>query len=168
VAVAAYWDREQARRASAREAIRAAEELAIGPLSTREVIIAGAVAYWCEGTKSKPYRRSERVIFINSDPQLIRFYLRFLRLAGVSPDQLTFRVFIHESADLAAAQDFWLQVTQADPAQFLRPTIKRHNPRTVRLNTGTTYRGCLRIEVLRSNHLYKRIEGWCDAALASL
>src|SRR5690349_4736331 len=33
----------------------------IGKLTDREILIAGAIAYWCEGTKSKPYRpRSDR------------------------------------------------------------------------------------------------------------
>ena len=165
--VAAYWSQERRRRAASREAIRADEQQAIGSLSDREILIAGAIAYWCEGTKSKPYRRSGRVVFINSDPRLICFYLRFLRSAGIKEDQLTFRLSIHQSADVPAAQDFWLQVTQADPAQFHPPTLKRHNPKTVRLNIGANYHGCLRIEVLRSGHLYKRIEGWCDAVLAA-
>lgn len=166
-AVAAYWSAERSRRADARQAIRAAERDAIGPLAERDVIIAGAIAYWCEGTKSKPYRRSGRVIFINSDPRLIRFYLRFLRSAGVKDGQLSFRLSIHESADIRAAHEFWQRVTQADVAQFHRPNIKRHNPNTVRLNTGNSYNGCLRVEVLRSGDLYQRIEGWCDAVLAN-
>lgn len=166
-AVAAYWSGERQRRAAAREAIRAGEERAVGPLSDREILIAGAIAYLCEGTKSKPYRRSGRVIFINSDPRLISFYLRFLQLAGVKQDQLAFCLSIHESADVAAAHEFWLQVTQANPSQFRLPNLKRHNPKTVRLNTGATYHGCLRIEVLRSGLLYERVEGWCDAVLAA-
>ena len=166
-AVAAYWSAERSRRADARQAIRAAERDAIGPLAERDVIIAGAIAYWCEGTKSKPYRRSGRVIFINSDPRLISFYLRFLRSAGVKDGQLSFRLSIHESADIRAAHEFWQRVTQADVAQFHRPNIKRHNPNTVRLNTGNSYNGCLRVEVLRSGDLYQRIEGWCDAVLAN-
>jgi transcriptional regulator with XRE-family HTH domain len=165
-AVAAYWSAERARRADARQAIRAAERDAIGPLAERDVLIAGAIAYWCEGTKSKPYRRSGRVIFINSDPRLIVFYLRFLRSAGVKDGQLSFRLSIHESADIPAAHEFWRRVTQADAAQFHRPNIKRHNPNTVRLNTGNSYNGCLRVEVLRSGDLYQRIEGWCNAVLA--
>ena len=166
-AVAAYWSAERSRRADARQAIRAAERDAIGPLAERDVVIAGAIAYWCEGTKSKPYRRSGRVIFINSDPRLISFYLRFLRSAGVKDGQLSFRLSIHESADIRAAHEFWQRVTQADVAQFHRPNIKRHNPNTVRLNTGNSYNGCLRVEVLRSGDLYQRIEGWCDAVLAN-
>ena len=168
-AVAAYWLGERSRRAAAKEAVRAREEQVIGALSQREILIAGAMAYLCEGTKSKPYCRCRRwrVVFINSDPRLIGFYLRFLRAAGVQQDQLCFRLHIHESADVQAARDFWLRVTNADPAQFGRTNLKRHNPKTTRLNTGASYYGCLRIDVLRSRELYQRIEGWCDAILAS-
>ena len=66
-----------------RDAQRAAECDAaaseIGDLTDREFLIAGAIAYWCEGSKNKPYRRNEKVVFMNSDPGLIRFFLRFLR-----------------------------------------------------------------------------------------
>jgi transcriptional regulator with XRE-family HTH domain len=165
--VAKYWLGERSRRTAAKEAIRAGEEQSIGALSEREILIAGAIAYLCEGTKTKPYSRRWRVVFINSDPRLISFYLRFLRTAGVRQDQLSFRLHIHESADVQAAREFWLRVTNADPAQFGRTNLKRHNPKTTRLNTGASYHGCLRIDVLRSGELYQRIEGWCDAILAT-
>jgi predicted transcriptional regulator len=164
-AVDAYWGAERARRERAREVVRAGAQETIGPLTNREVLIAGAVSYWCEGTKSKPYRRSNGVNFINSDPRLIKFYLAFLRTAGVTRDQLAFTVSIHESANLADATKFWLEVTDAEPGQFRAPNLKRHNPRTVRLSTGDDYHGCLRVDVLRSGPLYKQIEGWCDAVL---
>jgi hypothetical protein len=139
----------------------------IGELTDREVLIAGAVAYWCEGTKSKPYRRDNRVIFVNSDPGLIRFFLRFLEAAGVDRDDLIFRVFIHEDADIHSAQHFWTEVTGASPSQFRRPTLKHHNPKTVRMNVGETYHGCLRIDVRRSAELYRKIEGWASGAMAA-
>jgi len=85
-------------------------------MTDREVLIAGAIAYWCEGTKDKPYRRQERVVFINSDPALISFFLRFLTAAGVSHSDLIFRVYIHETADVEAAQRFWLDATHAGPS----------------------------------------------------
>ncbi len=166
-AVSAYWAVERPRREAARQAVRADAQQRIGPLTDRDVLAAGAIAYWCEGTKSKPHRRSSRVIFINSDPRLIRFYLGFLRLAGVRQDQLTFQLSIHETADVARAQEFWRLVTRADSAQFRKPSLKKHNPKTVRLNTGEAYHGCLRVEVLRSGSLYQQIEGWLDAVLAS-
>jgi hypothetical protein len=137
----------------------------IGNLTERELLIAGAIAYWCEGTKSKPTRRANRVVFINSDPGLIRFFLRFLDVAGVNRDDWVLRVHIHENADAEAAQRFWLEITGAHPSQFRSPTLKRHNPRTPRTNVGEDYHGCLRIDVRRSAALYRRIEGWALATM---
>jgi len=166
-AVARYWAAERPVRDAERAAVAAAATAEIGTLSHRETVIAGAIAYWCEGGKNKPHRRSDRVSFINSDPALIEFFLRFVDAAGTSRDQLIFRVYVHESADAGAAQRFWLDVTQARPDQFRRPTLKRHNPATVRKNVGQNYHGCLRIDVRRSVVLYRRIEGWATAAMAS-
>jgi hypothetical protein len=161
-AMATYWEGERARRATARNAIRMAAKTQIGSPDDRDILIAGAIAYWCEGAKSKPHRACDRVIFTNSDPHLIRLFLRFLDLVGVARDRLIFRVSIHETADITAAQDFWLDVTQAPNDQFRRPSIKRHNPKSVRLNTGETYRGCLRVVVRRSIDLYTQMEGWFE------
>ena len=158
-----YWAAERPAREARREAMRAAAAAEIGVMSPREILIAGSVAYWCEGAKSKPYRLAERVVFINSDPDLIKFFLRFLSAAGVESTQLGFRVHIHESADIVAAECFWLGVTGAEPAQFLRTTLKRHNPRTVRKNVGADYHGCLIVLVRQGAELYRRIEGWVRA-----
>jgi len=162
-----YWaiEREVRRTRRAGEVSAAAAE--IGKLSDREILIAGAIAYWCEGAKAKPSRHIDRVVFINSDAALIMFFLRFLSAAGVSPDDLVFRVYIHENADAQAAQQHWLDLTGTRPDQFRRPVLKRHNPKTVRTNVGETYHGCLRIDVLRSAALYRKIEGWVAAATAS-
>ena len=112
--------------------------------------------------------RSDRVIFTNSDPALIRFFLRFLDAAGTPRATLSFRVYIHENADVAGAQRFWLEVTGARLDQFATPTLKRHNPKTVRKNVGESYHGCLRIDVHRSADLYRKVEGWAAAAMAEV
>jgi predicted transcriptional regulator len=161
-----YWETERAVREAQREAARAAAATEIGRLNRRELLIAGAIAYWCEGSKNKPHNRQDRVIFTNSDPAMIMFFLRFLGVAGVAPDMLTYRVYIHETADVRAAEHFWLELTGADPAQFRRSTLKTHKPKTVRKNVGGSYRGCLRVEVRRSVKLYRCIEGWARGAMA--
>jgi transcriptional regulator with XRE-family HTH domain len=162
-----------ARYAAAQRQVRSAQHAAereviaaqIGELSDRELLIAGAIAYWCEGSKSKPYREVDRVTFINSDPNLVRFFLRFLQVAGVPQEDLTFRIYIHETADVAAAERFWLDLTGAEAHQFRRATLKHHNPKTIRKNTGDAYHGCLKIDVLRSSGLYRKIEAWASAAM---
>jgi hypothetical protein len=60
---------------------------------------------------------------------------------------------------------FWLKITGAQPGQFRRASLKRHNPKTVRKNVGDDYRGCLRIDVCRSTDLYRKIEGWAAAIM---
>ena len=164
-ATSAYWQGEQLRREAARQAMSRDAARQIGELSDREILIAGAVAYWCEGTKNKPHRRSNEVVFINSDPGLILLFLRFLKTAGIDAARLTCRVHIHESADVAAAVDYWQEVTGLPADQFRKPTLKRHNPKTVRKNTGDDYHGCLIIYVRRGIELYRQIEGWASACV---
>jgi transcriptional regulator with XRE-family HTH domain len=160
-----YWAAERPVREARRLATRDAAAAEIGVLSRRELLIAGAIAYWCEGGKSKPHRRSDRVMFINSDPALIRFFLRFLDTTGTPRTDLSFRVYIHENADVESAQRFWLELTGAATDQFSAATLKRHNPKTVRKNVGEGYHGCLRIDVRRSADLYRKIEGWASASM---
>ncbi len=166
-AVRGYWAAQRSIRAAEREAVRTAAAAQIGELSHREILIAGAIAYWCEGAKNKHGRGNDRVIFTNSEPALILLFLRFLVVVGVDRSSVIYSVQIHESADIGSAQRFWLAVTQADPAQFRRPVIKRHNPKTIRKNTGNDYHGCLRMDVRRSSELYRRIEAWAAAAMAA-
>jgi transcriptional regulator with XRE-family HTH domain len=163
-----YWATERAARQASRDAQCAAAAAEIGDLSDREILIAGAIAYWCEGSKNKPHRRADRVVFINSDPALIRFFLRFLDAAGIPRTDLAFGVYIHESADVTAAEKFWLDVTGASREQFQKTALKRHNPKTNRKNVGADYHGCLRITVHRSSALYRKIEGWSAAIMATL
>ncbi|WP_301129774.1 hypothetical protein [Streptomyces cacaoi] len=137
---------------------RAREE--IGPLTDRELFLVGVGLYWAEGSKSKPYRREENVVFVNSDPDMIRLYLAWLDLLGMERDRLRFTVMIHESADVRAAERYWADLAAVGPESFNKTTLKRHNPRTVRKNTGENYRGCLVVRVRQGAELYRRIEGW--------
>jgi transposase-like protein len=166
--VASYWQAERAIREARWRDVSENAAAQIGALSNREILIAGAIAYWCEGSKNKPYRRpSNRVVFINSDPDLIVFFLRFLAVAGVEPGRLICQLHIHQSADVESAQRYWQAVTGVSPEQFRRPLLKLHNPRTVRKNTGDLYHGCLRVEVRRSAEIYRQIEGWSAVVMAA-
>jgi transposase len=163
-----YWATERQVRRTQRASDVAAAAAEIGDLTSREILIAGAVAYWCEGTKRRSTQSAERVVFVNSDAGLIRFFLRFLAAAGVRRNDLTFCVAIHESADVEAAQRFWEEITGAPAQQFTRPALKRHNPKTNRKNVGNDYHGCLRVSVHQSSALYRRIEGWVSAVTAAV
>ena len=162
-----YWAVQRQVNEASRAAARATAADEIGNLAERELVIAGAVAYWCEGSKNKPGPWNDHVAFTNSDPALIRFFLSFLEATGTPRADVTFRVYIHQSADVESAQRFWLEVTGARPDQFRTPTLKRHNPNTVRKNVGEGYHGCLRIDVRRSSGLYHKIEGWAAGIMTA-
>ncbi|HVM08956.1 MAG TPA: hypothetical protein VM345_10855 [Acidimicrobiales bacterium] len=132
----------------------------IGELADRELFLIGVTLYWAEGSKQKPWSPSGGVTFINSDASVIATFLAWLRLIGITPADLIMRVAIHEHADIDAAHAFWAEVAQVPVDEFRRPTLKRHNPKTVRRNTGEMYVGCLVVEVRRSTDLNRRIAGW--------
>ncbi|MET9862142.1 hypothetical protein ABZY93_23070 [Streptomyces smyrnaeus] len=154
------WERTLALREEERQQTKAAATAEIGTLSDRELFLIGVGLYWAEGSKSKPYRRDEAVVFVNSDPDMIRIYLAWLDLLGVERERRRFRVMIHESADVEGAQQHWAELAGASLQDFDKPVLKKHNPKTVRKNTGESYRGCMVVRVRQAADLYRRIEGW--------
>ncbi|MFK8847104.1 hypothetical protein [Streptomyces sp. Ac-502] len=161
------WEHELAVRDRERQQTRASAMAEIGTLCDRELMLVGVGLYWSEGAKSKPYRMSETVTFINSDPTMIHVYLAWLALLGVDPGRLRFRVMIHESADVAASERYWADLVGVDVAAFGKTTLKKHNPKTVRKNVGEDYHGCLVVRVLQGTELYRRIEGWWQGITAA-
>jgi transcriptional regulator with XRE-family HTH domain len=155
-----YWKAEMRKRDIAREQTKRSAAEDVGSLSDRDLLLVGAILYWAEGSKDKPYDRRERVVLINSDERLIRIFLRWLELLGVPKERLRFRLSIHESACIEEAQKYWGEVVGVSPDQFDRATIKRNKASTVRLNVGADYHGCVIVTVLKSALLYRRIEGW--------
>ncbi|WP_260859822.1 hypothetical protein [Streptomyces cupreus] len=144
-------ERQQTKQSAAQE---------IAQLTDRELFLVGVGLYWAEGSKSKPYRRQERVTFVNSDPGMITLFLAWLNLLGVQPERLRFAVQIHETADVASVEQFWSDHVGVERATFLKTTLKKHNPSTNRKNIDENYYGCLRVDVRSGADLYRRIEGW--------
>lgn len=162
-----YFANRRVQEAAAREAEVDSAAGVLGDLSERELLIAGAVAYWAEGSKRKAWRPVDRVVFTNSDLDMIRLFLWFLALLGVERDRIRLRVAIHEDADVAAATRFWSGSLGIPEGAFQRPTLKRHAPSPGRRNVSDGYHGCLVVGVLRSAPEYRRIEGMWAAVAAS-
>jgi transposase-like protein len=163
----AYWDAENARRDVAREQTKSHAAEQVGALTDRELLLVGAALYWAEGVKDKPWSRRECLVFINSDARVIETYLAWLDVLGIEESRRSYRLSIHESADVAAAHEFWSAVVGVAVDRFLTPTLKRHNPQTVRLNVGADYHGCLIVRAARSRIEYQRMDGIFRAIVAS-
>ncbi|MFF9486832.1 hypothetical protein [Streptomyces sp. NPDC014676] len=162
------WEHELAVRDEQRRRTKAAAAQEIGAMSDRDLFLAGVALYWAEGAKDKPYARRENVLFVNSDPGIIKLYLAWLDLLGVEPERLRYRVMIHMTADVEGAKRYWADLAGLDVSQFQKTTIKKHNPTTIRKNVGDTYRGCLVIRVSQGADLYRRIEGWWTGMVSGI
>ncbi|MEU3851984.1 hypothetical protein [Streptomyces sp. NPDC029554] len=162
------WEATLRLRDEERQRTKETARQAVGALSPRELFLLGVGLYWAEGGKDKPYDRRENVCFVNSDPGMIRVFLAWLDLLGVERERVRFAVMIHENADVPSAEQYWANLVEADHSAFHKTTLKRHNPKTVRKNTGNAYRGCLVIKVRKSADLYRRIEGsWYGIVLGA-
>jgi transcriptional regulator with XRE-family HTH domain len=160
--------RLRAEQERVREETKRAAAAAIGKLTDRELFLVGVGLYWAEGAKDEPHSRREQVLPVNSDPGMISVFLACLDLLQAERERLRFRVMIHESADVSAAERYWADHVGADDSSFNKSTLKKHNPKTVRKNVGDNYRGCLVIHVLQSADLYRRIEGaWYGIVLGA-
>lgn len=91
---------------------------------------------------------------------MIRLYLAWLKLLSAEPERIGYRLMIHSTADVAAAEHYWAALVGIEFGALLKTTTKKHNPKTVRKNVDDDYHGCLVIRVLQSADLYRRIEGW--------
>jgi hypothetical protein len=163
-----YWDKVLAEREEERQEVHRRHAARVEALTPRELELAAVVAYWCEGCKSKPYDRREQVTFINSDAGLILLFLAWLDQVGVPQESRHLSLSIHESADVEAATSWWADVVGVDSAQFGRPSLKRHNPKTVRKNVDAAYVGCLIVRLRQCRTLYQRIEGVWQGIMGGL
>ena len=109
-----------------------------------------------------------QVVLTNGDVNVIRMFLRWLDLMSIPEEMRTYRLSIHESADVRHQEEWWAVTLGIPRSAFLRPTLKRHKPTTIRRNTGEGYHGCLVVRVRRSSSLYDRIEGMWHALTESL
>ncbi|MFC4148453.1 helix-turn-helix domain-containing protein [Micromonospora mangrovi] len=155
-------DERREQRLSAESEARRRAAVWAGCAGPREILLIGAALYWCEGTKSKPENRRYDLVFTNSDIRLVELFVRFVEANGRSRQELRYRVSIHENADAEAAGRWWAEQLGIGVETLQSPTLKRHNPRTTRLNTGDDYRGCLVVRVPRARALYLWIEGVMD------
>ena len=161
----ARWGDYRRSRDGAIQQRKLAAARAVGEVDDSTLLLLGAVAYWCEGTKSKPWRRHGQWTFINSDPLLMRLMVRWLRLVGVPPERWVVRIQIHETGDLPAAEAYWREVLGLPHLAYAKATIKRHKPLTNRKNLGSDYYGCVCIYVRRGAELLQQVEGWTVGAL---
>ncbi len=116
------------------ERLRVASEKArklLGRLSERDLFIAGISLYWAEGYKTA----DTTTALANTDPAMIRFFIRWITLLGVSEKNLRIRLQLYADMDEKKEIDFWAQELKLSKSVFKTPYRKKTNLSDI------TYRG---------------------------
>lgn len=153
--------REQRIRLTEEIKEKAAKE--IDKISYRELWMIGISLYWAEGSKER--NQATSVALGNSDPELIKIFLKWLqKICKVSKEDINFRIFLHDTSAtrLKEVQKYWSGVTGFSLDKFQKVTWKRNKINTKRKNIGRDYYGLLSVIVRRSTSLNRKIQGWIE------
>ncbi len=162
-------DLVRARRIERTRLIMAEARKDVGFVDERDLWLAGTVLYWAEGAKQNPRNVSSGVIFVNSDPAAVRLFMAWLKeICEVTDDRIGYEIYLHETANAERAQAYWAAELDLPVEKLSRIRWKRHRPATRRTNVGDTYHGLVRVRVVRSSALNRKIAGWIAGLSNSL
>lgn len=97
-----------------------------------------ALLYGCEGSKNE----TGRMAFINSDPDLVAFFLHLFRLAfEVNESKFRVLMHLHQYHDEKRQKKFWSDITGIPCEQFSKTYQKPHGQKNIREG----YQGCVSV-----------------------
>ena len=92
----------------------------------KQLKTAGVMLYWAEGSKSNPSKRSWTVDFANSNPEMIKLFLRFLRIiCGVDEKRIRIYLYAYADQDIETLKRYWQKITDISLKQFTKPYIRQ-------------------------------------------
>ncbi len=93
----------------------------ITPLSKRELLIAGFFLYWAEGGKTKTYTAT----LSNTDPRMIRAFIKWLKLLEVSLDKMYIRLHLYADMNEVKEIEYWSKELKVTKDHFRQSYIKK-------------------------------------------
>ena len=160
---------KQRRKLAAINSLMVEGQRDIGTLSKRDLLLLGIGLYMGEGT-----RLYEDVRIVNSDPQVIRIAMEWLRRSCGVPER-NFAAVVHAYPDNSpeASVKYWSGITGISRRQFDKVQVDRRLDKSRRKHRRLPY-GTVHVKVYsRGDHrfgvtLHRRIMGWIEAAYESL
>jgi transcriptional regulator with XRE-family HTH domain len=116
----------------------------------------GCMLYWAEGAKNR-----NRLGFVNSDPNMLLVWMRFLREElHVDDEIIKLQIHVHEESNILAAEQYWVRLLDLTPDALMKTQVKKGS--NTRLNT-LPYGVCA-VNVQRTElamHVYGAIQEYC-------
>ncbi len=144
--------------------IRQSAATGIKSFSKYELLLIGTALYWAEGWNRDITGKGHGVCFANSNPDMIKLFLRFLReIINVPEDKLRVNIHIYPNIDEKSAIKFWSNVTNIPKERFhITQQISRAS-KGKRPKNSLPY-GTLKLDVTRRQNFFK-IKGWIDGLI---
>jgi hypothetical protein len=84
-------------------------------------MIAGYFLYWAEGGKTTPYT----ITLSNTDPNMIRAYIKWLRLIGVPNKKIIIRLHLYMDMSVESEIEYWHKVVKLPLSSFRKSYVKK-------------------------------------------
>lgn len=121
-------------------------------LKYNPLFIAGVMLYWGEGTKTPS---SNGLKFSNTDPEMVRLYVSFLRkVCRIPIEKIKLHVLIYPDLDDLSCRRFWSAASELPLSQFTKSVRVQGRHRTNRLSWGV----CL--VTVSSTYLKEKMLEW--------
>jgi len=118
------------------------------------LFLSGLMLYWAEGEKGDIY---EKVHFCNSDPEMIKFMMRWFRtICKVSEDKFRIGLHIHSLHCRKNIEDYWSGLTNVQRSQFHKTYVK---VTSLGYRKNLLYNGTCSIKIFDKD-LFRKIKGW--------
>lgn len=135
----------------------------VGVIDNRNLFLIGIALYWSEGSKVPRGRVGQDVIFSNSDWRMIKVFLKWLKnCLKVAFGNIVYELYIHEN--YSSRQNLiikkWSKCLGVNENLLQTVYYKRHNVKKNYINPD--YFGLMRVKILRSTNLQRKIMGWVD------
>lgn len=89
----------------------------------KQLKIAGIMLYWAEGYKGKNWNGT--IDFCNCEPQMIKLFLKFLRvICGIDEKKLRVLLYCYSDQNIESIKKYWRKTTKIPRKQFIKPYIR--------------------------------------------
>lgn len=152
------------------EKIKKESRAEIKSVNKKELLLIGAALYWAEGSKEKEHNISQGIIFSNSDPFMIKLFLKWLKeIVKIKINDISPEIYIHENSknNIKKVIKYWSRIINISDTEFRHIYFKKNKISTKRKNIDRNYYGLLRIRVRKSTNLNRKISGWIEGILVN-
>lgn len=155
------WDYILSRRRELEDKIQTLRKKGIeeiGRVTQRELFLIGVSLYWSEG-----FKKDSQAGFANSNPEMIKLFIKWLNTCGYTRNDLLIRVIANSShkGRIKEIEKYWSQITGVPVTNFRKPFFQHVEWKKVYENSNE-YFGVLRIKVRKSKDFLRKIHGWIE------